>query len=84
MIFFLNGIISGYGDGKFYPNDTITRAEAMAMIGRAKKFSGEKSITAFSDVPYDHFASGYIRRAVEEGIISGYPDQTFKPGLQNY
>ena len=79
---FLNGIISGYRDGNFYPNHTITRAEAMAMIGRVKKFSGEKSITAFSDVPYDHFASGYIRRAVEEGIISGYPDKTFKPGSQ--
>ena len=77
---FLKGIISGYRDGNFYPKHTITRAEAVAMIGRAKKFSGQKSTTSFSDVPYDHFASGYINRAVEEGIISGYPDKTFQPG----
>ena len=77
---FLKGIISGYRDGNFYPKHTITRAEAVTMIGRAKKFSGQKSTTSFSDVPYDHFASGYINRAVEEGIISGYPDKTFQPG----
>ena len=77
---FLKGIISGYRDGNFYPKHTITRAEAVAMIGRAKKLSGQKSTTSFSDVPYDHFASGYINRAVEEGIISGYPDKTFQPG----
>ena len=77
---FLKGIISGYRDGKLYPSNTITRAEAVAMIGRAKKLSGEKSATSFLDVPYDLFASGYIKRAVDEGIISGYPDKTFKPG----
>ena len=39
------------------------------MIGKAKKLSGEKSETSFSDVPYDHFASGYINSTIEEKII---------------
>ena len=44
---FLKGIISGYRDGNFYPKHTITRAEAVTMIGRAKKLSGQKSTTSF-------------------------------------
>ena len=68
-------------DGKFYPGNTITRAEAVAMIGRAIKLPGEKSNTVFSDVPYDHFASGYINSATKKEIISGFPDDIFKPGI---
>ena len=40
-------------DGKFYPGNTITRAEAVAMIGRAINLPGEKSNTVFTDVPYE-------------------------------
>ena len=54
-------------DGKFYPGNTITRAEAVTMIGRAMNLPGEKSNTIFSDVPYDYFASGYINSATSEG-----------------
>ena len=78
---FLNGIISGNRDGKFYPGNNITRAEAVAMIGRAIKLPGEKSNTVFTDVPYDYFASGYINSATKEEIISGFPGDIFKPGI---
>lgn len=78
---FLNGIISGNRDGKFYPGNNITRAEAVAMIGRAIKLPGEKSNTVFTDVPYEHFASGYINSATKEEIISGFPGNIFKPGI---
>ena len=78
---FLNGIISGNRDGKFYPGNNITRAEAVAMIGRAIKLPGEKSQTVFTDVPYDHFASGYINSATKEEIIAGFPGDVFKPGV---
>ena len=70
----------GIGMENFIQINTITRAEAVTMIGRAMKLSGEKSTTSFSDVPYDYFASGYINSATEEGIISGFPDKTFQPG----
>ena len=35
-----NGIISGCGNGKFGPNDRITREQAMTMIARAMKITG--------------------------------------------
>jgi len=71
--------ISGYGDGSFRPYQVITRAEAAALIGRALFYDGKKTETIFKDVPSGSFASGYIQRAVEENIITGYDDGTFKP-----
>ncbi|MFC4402958.1 N-acetylmuramoyl-L-alanine amidase [Gracilibacillus xinjiangensis] len=74
------GIINGYTDGTFKPNNNVTRAEAATMIGKVLDLNGEqKPSTLFSDVEASHFASGYIQSAVNEGIVSGYPDGTFKP-----
>jgi competence protein ComEC len=72
--------ISGYTDGKFGPEDKVTRAAAAAIIGRALELDGTKRKTIFKDVSSTNFASGYIDSAVEAGIISGFPDGTFKPG----
>ena len=73
------GIINGYEDGGFHPFHPVTRAEAVAMLCRALELSGEKGDTNFSDVPFDHFASGYINQATNANIITGFQDETFKP-----
>ena len=72
-------VISGYTDGRFGPDDKVTRAAAATMIGRALELDGEQRKTVFPDVKSTHFASGYIESAVKRGIISGYPDGTFRP-----
>lgn len=72
-------IISGTPEGKFLPNDYVTRAQAAAMIGRTLQFDGAKRSTSFKDVGNSNFASGYIMEAFEKGIISGYKDRTFLP-----
>ncbi len=36
--------------------------------------------TAFTDVPTDFWAYKQINRCVQDGIVSGYSDGTFKPG----
>ncbi|MGA4718514.1 N-acetylmuramoyl-L-alanine amidase [Fictibacillus nanhaiensis] len=74
------GIISGFSDGSFRPNQGVNRAETAVMIGKALKLNGIKRNTNFSDVSSSSFASGYIQSAVEEGIITGYGDGTFRPG----
>lgn len=71
--------ITGYKDGSFRPYQVITRAEAAALIGRALSYDGTKTDTIFKDVPSTSFASGYIQKAVDENIITGYDDGTFKP-----
>lgn len=72
-------IISGYTDGTFAPKKEVTRAEAAIFIGRLLNLDGTKRATKFKDVGKNSSASGYIASAVKEGIISGYPDGTFKP-----
>ncbi|MDX8344138.1 S-layer homology domain-containing protein [Rossellomorea sp. YZS02] len=80
-IMFLHGeeIIFGYEDDTFRPTDGVTRAAASAMIGRALGLDGTKRDSSFEDVPEQSFASGYIASAVEEGVINGYNDGTFRP-----
>ncbi|SER70175.1 N-acetylmuramoyl-L-alanine amidase [Gracilibacillus ureilyticus] len=74
------GIITGYTNGTFKPNNNVTRAEAATMIGRALHLDGNQQASSlFSDVDVSHYASGYIQSAVNKGIVSGYPNGTFKP-----
>ncbi len=71
--------IAGYLDGSYKPYQVITRAEAATLLGRALKYDGTQTNTIFKDVSNDSFASGYIQKAVEADIITGYDDGTFKP-----
>lgn len=73
------GVITGYPDKTFRPNDIVTRQVAVTMVGRALGLDGTKRSSKFADVDKDSFASGYIASAVEKGIITGYPDGTFRP-----
>ncbi|HHX69991.1 MAG TPA: S-layer homology domain-containing protein, partial [Gallicola sp.] len=76
------GIISGYEDGTFGPDRTITRAEFAAVVTRALGLGdsgAEKTPTKFSDVPEEHWASGYVSLASSMGIIVGHGDGTFGP-----
>src|SRR4051794_17641306 len=73
------GVISGYPDRTFKPNNNVTREEAATMIGIAKGLDGTKKATTFSDVGIDSYASGYIQSAFEAGIITGHSDGNFHP-----
>mgnify|MGYP002507981076 CR=1 FL=1 len=79
MELYNEGILSGYPDGNFYPNKEVTRAEAITMISRTLNIEAARQPTNFKDVPEKHFASGYIAKAAEKGIVSGYPDGRFAP-----
>lgn len=73
------GIVTGYEEKKFLPNNPVTRAEAITMIGRALDYSGDKRATRYTDVGSGHFSSGYVEQASEEEIITGFPDGRFRP-----
>ncbi len=75
------GIITGYGNGDFKPEGTITRAEAATIIVRTLGLDDDVEMgdTIFTDVDGKHWASGYINIAVENGIINGFPEGTFLP-----
>lgn len=77
------GILQGDDLGNFNPDNTITRAEYAAVVCRAlgleNAANGAKGATQFTDVAADHWASGYINLATQNGIINGYGDGTFGP-----
>lgn len=71
------GIIAGYPDGTFKPENPVTRAEFAKMVARAFAIrpTGEPR---FRDIK-NNWAKAYITALTEAGIVSGYPDGTFKP-----
>ena len=73
---FKNGIMKGYEDGNFRPNDKITRAEFAQMIKNIDK--SNSAVATFKDVK-GHWAEDAINQAFGNGRISGYPDGTFRP-----
>ncbi|MBU1018558.1 MAG: S-layer homology domain-containing protein [Patescibacteria group bacterium] len=73
------GVIEGYDDNTYKPDNTINRAEFLKVLveSRFPGAAGEEN-NCFSDVGNEWFAK-YICYAEESGIISGYPDGSFKP-----
>lgn len=73
-----HGIISGYKDGLFRPNDPITRAEMAKMASMFDNLSYHED-DMFADVPPDHWAHAYIGSSVAKGWLHGYEDGSFRP-----
>ena len=70
-------IITGYPDGTFQPDATVTRAEFAAIAARFDEKSA-RTTASFRDI-YGHWAERYISRSAELGWIRGYTDNTFRP-----
>ena len=72
------GIISGYPDGSFRPEKTMTRAEFCAMVTAALGLQPDNA-NAFADTE-GHWAAGRIAAAYRYGIVAGTGDGKFNPG----
>lgn len=73
------GWIQGYPDGTFRGQEVLNRYQLAAILGRVLKDLGvERKPTAFKDVPEGHWALEPLSRALSWGLISGYPDGTFR------
>ena len=73
------GIITGYDDGTFKPNAQITRAEFVTIATRFFSYKADYD-GAFKDVSYLSWYADYVQAAVDMGLVSGYPDGSFRPG----
>ncbi|UIE37741.1 S-layer homology domain-containing protein [Leptodesmis sichuanensis] len=74
------GIISGYPDGTFRPNNPVTRAEYAAMVGKAFPNAARvRAAARFVDVPSTFWAYSAISFASQTGFLSGYPGGVFNP-----
>lgn len=72
------GMVSGFPDGSFRPDQPVTRAEFITMVNKAFEFTGTAEVT-FSDVSSTDWFYNEVAKAIKEGYITGYEDGTFKP-----
>ncbi len=81
------GVVNGYGNGLYAPNQTITRAEFTAIVVRMLGTHAQEAAAAlanttpqFADaMTIPTYAWGDVNYAQGQGLINGFPDHTFRP-----
>ncbi|MEK4513369.1 MucBP domain-containing protein [Paenibacillus sp. FSL K6-2524] len=78
--------INGYPDGTIKPENRISREEVAAIFYRLMddetRSSYLKNDSSYGDVEGSRWSNKHIATMENAGIITGYPDGTFKPGRQ--
>lgn len=75
------GIIEGYSDGTFKPENPVNRAEILKMLllGLGYKVPGDYKTVPFTDLSSGVWYLPYVNYAVQLGIVKGYDDGTYRP-----
>ncbi|MEH1905544.1 MAG: S-layer homology domain-containing protein [Nostoc sp.] len=73
------GVIAGFPDGSFRPEEPVTRAQFAAMVNKAFQKAQQRQAINFTDVPSNYWASSAIQQAYTIGFLSGYPGNRFEP-----
>lgn len=76
------GVIAGFPDGTFKPNEPVTRAQFAAIINKAFAPQAQQQATNFSDVSSNFWAYNAIQTATKSPFLAGYPNNTFRPQLE--
>ncbi len=73
------GLLKGNGDGSVKPDQSITRAEFIALVNRAFQLT-EKAAINFKDLKASDWEYADVQIAVQAGYVQGYNDQTIRSG----
>ncbi|WNS41877.1 S-layer homology domain-containing protein [Paenibacillus sp. MMS20-IR301] len=68
------GLLKGFADGSVKPNQTVTRAEFMALVNRSYQFTATSTV-GFQDVPSASWAYAEVSKAVAAGYIQGFNNE---------
>jgi hypothetical protein len=76
------GIVKGYADGTFKPDNNVNRAEALKIILAGNKIEIPLAVetVSFTDMTVSDWFAPYVETAKLKGIVSGNPDGTFTAG----
>ena len=75
-----DGIVVGFTDGELHPEMILTRAQfARIMTEAFPDVVTTEVYYDFEDLKEDHWAAGYIQKAVNAGWLVGFPDNTVRP-----
>ncbi|MBO5384154.1 MAG: S-layer homology domain-containing protein, partial [Ruminococcus sp.] len=73
-----SGIIDGYGDNTFRPENGVTRAEMCKMINLTFNYTEYDAAEGFFDVTEDKWYAPYVLAAQQIGYVEGYEDGSFR------
>ncbi|MCT4566009.1 MAG: S-layer homology domain-containing protein [Maledivibacter sp.] len=74
------GIVKGYNENSFGPNDFITREQMAVIISRIIENQNQSNKQDFKDWnEIADWAKASVEKTYNNNIINGYPDKTFKP-----
>ncbi len=85
---YAEGLVSGYEDGTFKPEQVLNRVETLKFIMTFLELDVDEDVdlevyglseNPFSDVDLGAWYAAYVLRAYVDGVIGGYGDGTFKP-----
>jgi hypothetical protein len=84
-----NGIVGGYADTTFRPNNPVTRGQLAKIVSNSAGFNEPVTGQTFEDVPPSNTFYLYIERMTSRGIMSGYscgspPAPACQPGNRPY
>lgn len=71
------GIVSGYENGRFCPENSITREEFVKMLVCALNLADVSADSHFDDVEEDNWSYIYVSSALKAGIITGINENMF-------
>lgn len=75
-----NGVINGYSDGTFRPDNLVNRAEFLKIIIEGSGINTDVSTkTPFYDINNNAWYAPYVKKAYTSGWVQGYTDGTFRP-----
>ncbi|MBM7867469.1 leucine-rich repeat protein [Heliobacterium gestii] len=75
-----DGILNGYDNDCFGPDEPITREQMAVMVVKAAKLQAATDPARFADDgKISSWAKNSINTAVKNNLISGYPDGAFQP-----
>ena len=73
------GVITGFSDGTFKPDQPINRAEFAGIVQKAFDQQKTKPVMKFTDIKDGFWATSAIDEATQTGFMTGYPGGAFKP-----
>lgn len=73
------GLLQGYGDGTYRPDEPMTRAQFAALVNRVTGLTAQADLSGYTDVPEDAWYAPELAKALAAGYLQGTSDTTLSP-----